>query len=234
MLGGNNFVLRNIALKERILLSWSGGKDSCMALHEIQKSNGYEIVLLTTVTEGYDRISMHGVRRALLERQAESLGLHLVKVYIPKKSTQEEYELRMKEVLTKHQNEGANSVAFGDIFLEDLRRYREENLYRIGMRGIFPIWRKNTSELIRRFIDLGFKAVVTCVDPKALDPSFAGRVIDDDFISQLPVHVDPCGENGEFHSFVFDGPIFEREVKFSLGEVVLRDSFYFCDLLPDE
>jgi uncharacterized protein (TIGR00290 family) len=234
VLGGNNFVLRNIALKERILLSWSGGKDSCMALHEIQKSNGYEIVLLTTVTEGYDRISMHGVRRALLERQAESLGLHLVKVYIPKKSTQEEYELRMKEVLTKHQNEGANSVAFGDIFLEDLRRYREENLYRIGMRGIFPIWRKNTSELIRRFIDLGFKAVVTCVDPKALDPSFAGRVIDDDFISQLPVHVDPCGENGEFHSFVFDGPIFEREVKFSLGEVVLRDSFYFCDLLPDE
>ncbi len=234
VLGGNNFVLRNIALKERILLSWSGGKDSCMALHEIQKSNGYEIVLLTTVTEGYDRISMHGVRRTLLERQAESLGLHLVKVYIPKKSTQEEYELRMKEVLTKHQNEGANSVAFGDIFLEDLRRYREENLYRIGMRGIFPIWRKNTSELIRRFIDLGFKAVVTCVDPKALDPSFAGRVIDDDFISQLPVHVDPCGENGEFHSFVFDGPIFEREVKFSLGEVVLRDSFYFCDLLPDE
>lgn len=234
MLGGNNFVLRNIALKERILLSWSGGKDSCMALHEIQKSNGYEIVLLTTVTEGYDRISMHGVRRTLLERQAESLGLHLVKVYIPKKSTQEEYELRMKEVLTKHQNEGANSVAFGDIFLEDLRRYREENLYRIGMRGIFPLWRKNTSELIRRFIDLGFKAVVTCVDPKALDPSFAGRVIDDDFISQLPVHVDPCGENGEFHSFVFDGPIFEREVKFSLGEVVLRDSFYFCDLLPDE
>lgn len=234
VLGGNNFVLRNIALKERILLSWSGGKDSCMALHEIQKSNGYEIVLLTTVTEDYDRISMHGVRRTLLERQAESLGLHLVKVYIPKKSTQEEYELRMKEVLTKHQNEGANSVAFGDIFLEDLRRYREENLYRIGMRGIFPIWRKNTSELIRRFIDLGFKAVVTCVDPKTLDPSFAGRVIDDDFISQLPVHVDPCGENGEFHSFVFDGPIFEREVKFSLGEVVLRDSFYFCDLLPDE
>lgn len=234
VLGGNNFVLRNIALKERILLSWSGGKDSCMALHEIQKSNGYEIVLLTTVTEDYDRISMHGVRRTLLERQAESLGLHLVKVYIPKKSTQEEYELRMKEALTKHQKKGANSVAFGDIFLEDLRRYREENLYRIGMRGIFPLWRKNTSELIRRFIDLGFKAVVTCVDPKALDPSFAGRVIDDDFISQLPVHVDPCGENGEFHSFVFDGPIFEREVKFSLGEVVLRDSFYFCDLLPDE
>ena len=220
-------------MKEKILLSWSGGKDSCMALYEIQKSNGYETALLTTVTEDYDRISMHGVRRTLLEKQAESLGLRLIKIYISKKSTQEEYELRMKEVLTNHQKEGVSSVAFGDIFLEDLRKYREENLYRIGMKGIFPIWRKNTSELIRRFIGLGFKAVVTSVDPKALDPSFAGMVIDDDFLSQLPVQVDPCGENGEFHSFVFDGPIFEKEVKFSSGEVVLRDSFYFCDLLPD-
>jgi uncharacterized protein (TIGR00290 family) len=220
-------------VKEKILLSWSGGKDSCMALYEIQKSNGYETALLTTVTEDYDRISMHGVRRTLLEKQAESLGLRLIKIYISKKSTQEEYELRMKEVLTNHQKEGVSSVAFGDIFLEDLRKYREENLYRIGMKGIFPIWRKNTSELIRRFIGLGFKAVVTSVDPKALDPSFAGMVIDDDFLSQLPVQVDPCGENGEFHSFVFDGPIFEKEVKFSSGEVVLRDSFYFCDLLPD-
>lgn len=233
MLGKNDlFVLRNITLKEKILLSWSGGKDSCMALYEIQKSKDYETVLLTTVTEGYDRISMHGVRRTLLERQAESLGLHLSKIYIPKKSTQEEYELRMKEALTNHQKEGVSSVAFGDIFLENLRKYREENLSRIGMKGIFPIWRKNTSELIQRFIDLGFKAVVTCVDPKALDPLFAGKVIDDDFISQLPIQVDPCGENGEFHSFVFDGPIFEKEVKFSLGEVILRDSFYFCDLLP--
>lgn len=220
-------------MKEKILLSWSGGKDSCMALYEVQRSQSYEIIILTTVTEGYDRISMHGVRRMLLERQAESLGLDLTKVYIPRNATNEDYELRMKEVLTKHQKGGVSSVAFGDIFLEDLRRYREKNLSRVGMRGIFPIWRRDTSELIRRFIDLGFKAVVTCIDPKVLNPSFAGRVIDEDFISQLPAQVDPCGENGEFHSFVFDGPIFGKQIKFSVGEVVLRDSFYFCDLLPD-
>ncbi len=221
-------------MKERILLSWSGGKDSCIALYEIQKSKNYEISLLTTVTEGYDRISMHGVRRILLELQAESLGLHLSKIYIPKNATNEEYELRMKEALTKHQKEGVNLVAFGDIFLEDLRKYREENLSRIGMKGIFPIWGRDTALLIRRFIDLGFKAVVACVDPRVLDPSFAGRVIDNDFIRQLPAQVDPCGENGEFHSFVFDGPIFREKVKFSVGDVVLRNSFYFCDLLPDE
>jgi uncharacterized protein (TIGR00290 family) len=221
-------------VKEKILLSWSGGKDSCMALYEVQRSQSYEIILITTVTEGYDRISMHGVRRILLEMQAESLGLALTKIYIPQNATNEDYELRMKEVIAKHQKEGVGSVAFGDIFLEDLRKYREENLLRIGMRGIFPIWRRDTSELIRRFIDSGFKAIVTCVDPKVLNPSFAGRVIDDDFINQLPVQVDPCGENGEFHSFVFDGPIFRKEIKFYVGEVVLRDSFYFCDLLPDE
>jgi len=221
-------------VKEKILLSWSGGKDSCMALYEVQRSQSYEIILITTVTEGYDRISMHGVRRILLERQAESLELGLTKIYIPQNATNEDYELRMKEAIAKHQKEGAGSVAFGDIFLEDLRKYREENLLRIGMRGMFPIWRRDTSELIRRFIDSGFKAIVTCVDPKVLNPSFAGRVIDDDFINQLPAQVDPCGENGEFHSFVFDGPIFRKEIKFSVGEVDLRDSFYFCDLLPDE
>jgi uncharacterized protein (TIGR00290 family) len=221
-------------VRAKILLSWSGGKDSCMALFEVQDSQNYEIMLLTTVTEGYDRISMHGVRRTLLEKQAESLGLGLTKIYIPRNATNEDYELRMKEVLTKHQKEGVSSVVFGDIFLEDLRKYREANLARIGMGGVFPIWRRDTSELIRRFIDLGFKAVVTCIDPKVLNPSFEGRVIDEEFISQLPMQVDPCGENGEFHSFVFDGPIFGKEVKFSLGQVVLRDSFYFCDLIPNE
>jgi uncharacterized protein (TIGR00290 family) len=223
-----------MSVKEKILLSWSGGKDSCMALYEIQKSKNYEITLLTTVTEGYDRISMHGVRRILLELQAESLGLHLSNIYIPKNATNGEYELRMKEALTKHQKEGVNLVAFGDIFLEDLRKYREGNLFRIGMKGISPIWGSNTALLIRRFIDLGFKAVVACVDPRVFDPSFAGRVIDNDFVYQLPAQVDPCGENGEFHSFVFDGPIFREKVKFSVGDVVLRNSFYFCDLLPDE
>jgi uncharacterized protein (TIGR00290 family) len=220
---------------EKILVSWSGGKDSAMALHEIRKNPNIEIAaLLTTITEGYDRISMHGVRRVLLERQAESLGLPLEKVVIPQKATNEAYEFEMKKVLTKHKEQGVRAVAFGDIFLEDLRKYREENLAKIGMRGLFPIWKRNTAELARRFINLGFKAVVTCLDPKRLTPRFAGRIIDTDFLRDLPAHVDPCGENGEFHTFVFAGPIFKRQIVFSLGEVVHRDSFWFCDLIPEE
>jgi uncharacterized protein (TIGR00290 family) len=221
-------------LNEKILIAWSGGKDSCMTLYEIQQSQNYEIALLTTITEGYERVSMHGIPRILIERQSESLGLHIHKMYIPRNATNEEYESRLKEILSRHQQEGVNSVVFGDLFLEDIRKYREENLLKIGMKGIFPIWGRDTFELIKTFIDLGFKAVVTCINPKFLDRSFAGRFIDYDFVCQLPSHVDPCGENGEFHSFVFDGPIFREKVKFSLGEVVFRDSFYFCDLLPDK
>jgi uncharacterized protein (TIGR00290 family) len=175
---------------------------------------------------------MHGVRRTLLERQAESLGLPLQKVYIPKDSTDKDYESRMKEVLLGYQDEDINSVAFGDIFLEDVRKYREEKLAQIGMKAIFPLWKRDTAELIRSFIDLGFKAMITCVDSRVLDSSFAGRLINDDFVSTLPPHVDPNGENGEFHSFVFDGPIFKQKINVSTGEVVLRDSFCFCDLLP--
>lgn len=218
---------------KRILLSWSGGKDSAMALHEMQKTEGYEIVaLLTTVTGGYQRITMHGVREELLERQAESLGLRLHKVLIPQNPTNEEYESIMREVLTKYKNENVHSVAFGDVFLEDLRRYREDNLAKIGMKGIFPIWKRNTGELIRTFIDVGFRAVVTCVDSKVLDASFVGKEISHNFIRRLPPHVDPCGEKGELHSFVFDGPHFREEVTLTIGEIVLRDSFYFCDLVP--
>lgn len=218
---------------KKILLSWSGGKDSAMALYEIQKTKDYEIVaLLTTVTDGYGRVSMHGVREELLGRQAESLGLRLHKILITQNATNEEYESTMKEVLTKYKNENVHSVAFGDIFLEDLRKYREENLAKIGMEGIFPIWKRYTNELVRTFIDLGFRAIVTCVDSKVLDSSFVGREIDDDFIRQLPPQIDPCGENGEIHSFVFSGPNFKREITFTIGEIVLRDFFYFCDLLP--
>ena len=206
-----------------------------MTLHEIRKNPNFEIAaLLTTLTEGYDRISMHGVRRVLLERQVESLGLPLQKVVIPQKATNEAYETAMKRVLTKYKEQGVRTVAFGDIFLEDLRKYREENLARIGMRGVFPIWKQETSELSRKFIHLGFKAVVTCLDPKCLAPSFAGRRIDEGFLRDLPANVDPCGENGEFHTFVFAGPIFKKEIGFSLGESVLRDSFWFCDLIPEE
>jgi len=220
-------------MKEKILLSWSGGKDSSLAHYYIKETKAYEIVaLLTTITDGYDRVSMHGVRRTLLEQQAESLGLPLQKVYIPKDSTDKEYESRMKKVLLGYQDENINSVGFGDIFLEDVRKYREEKLAKIGMGAIFPLWKRDTGELIRNFINLRFKAMVTCVDSKILDSSFAGKLINDDFVSSLPPHIDPNGENGEFHSFVFDGPIFKQKINVSTGEVVLRDSFYFCDLLP--
>jgi uncharacterized protein (TIGR00290 family) len=219
--------------REDILFCWSGGKDSAMALFELQNSRRYRIAaLLTTVTEQYDRISMHGVRRALLEQQAESIGLPLRKVLISPACVNDEYETKMRAALADFQKCGVATVAFGDIFLEDLRAYRESNLAKAGMKGLFPIWKQDTRELVLRFLRLGFRAVVVCVDGKALDKSFAGRAIDEQFLRELPGGVDPCGENGEFHSFVFDGPLFRRPVRFSTGEVVLRENFYFCDLLP--
>lgn len=214
-------------------MSWSGGKDSCLALYEIQKARDYQVAaLLTTVTRDYDRISMHGVRRVLLERQAASLGLPLHEVFITKDATNEEYEAKMAEAFSTYRARGVDRVIFGDLFLEDIRAYRDQFLARHDMRGIYPVWRRDTTEFIREFINLGFKAVVTCVDGKALDPSFAGAMIDENFLSALPARVDPCGENGEFHTFVFDGPIFKEAVRFSVGEKVERDSFWFCDLLP--
>jgi uncharacterized protein (TIGR00290 family) len=218
---------------EPVLFCWSGGKDSCMALHQLRRDPLREVVaLLTTVTEDYDRISMHGVRRILLERQAAALGLPLEIVTIPPKCVNTEYEARMGEMLSSWKKRGITEVAFGDIFLEDLREYREKNLARIGMKTLFPVWKLPTNELVREFIALGFRAVTVCVDPKILDESFVGREIDADFLAALPAAADPCGENGEFHSFVYDGPGFSAPVKFSLGEKVLRDGFYFCDLLP--
>jgi uncharacterized protein (TIGR00290 family) len=217
-----------------VLMSWSGGKDSCAALYEIQRSQDYRVeTLLTTVTRDYDRISMHGVRRALLETQANSLGLLLYQVLISKDATNDEYEMKMAEALCEYREQGIDSVIFGDLFLEDIRAYRERFLASHNMRGLFPIWRRDTTLLIKEFIDRGFKAVVTCVDGKVLDQSFAGKIIDDAFLSSLPVGVDPCGENGEFHSFVFDGPNFARPVKFSLGELVNRGPFWFRDLVPE-
>jgi diphthamide synthase (EF-2-diphthine--ammonia ligase) len=184
-----------------VLMSWSGGKDSCVALYEIQQSLDYRVAaLLTTVTRDYDRISMHGVRRVLLEKQAASLGLPLYQV-------------------------------FGDLFLADIRTYRDEFLAKHNLRGIYPVWQRNTTEFIQEFIELGFKAVLTCVDSKALDQSFAGRIIDHAFLASLPANVDPCGENGEFHTFVYDGPNFAQPVEFSVGETISRDGFWFCDLV---
>ena len=205
-----------------------------MALHALQSTHEHRVTaLLTTVTEEYDRISMHGVRRVLLERQAESIGLPLHAVLIPPQCINATYELRMKQALSEHLARGVKSVAFGDIFLEDLRVYREENLARIGMHALFPIWKRDTRELARDFLRLGFQAIAVCVDPRVLDSSFAGRVLDESFFADLPPGVDPCGENGEFHTFVFDGPVFRTPIRFATGEKVLRDGFWFCDLLPD-
>ena len=214
-----------------VLMSWSGGKDSCLALYEIQKSPDYRVAaLLTTITREYDRISMHGVRRALLERQATSLGLPLHQVLISKGANNEEYEMEMSRAFGEYHQNGIFSVVFGDLFLEEIRAYRDQFLAKHGMKGLYPVWQRNTTNFIKEFIDLAFKAVLSCVDSKTLDKSFAGKTIDEDFISSLPANVDPCGENGEFHTFVYDGPIFTKPVEFSLGEAILREGFWFRDL----
>jgi uncharacterized protein (TIGR00290 family) len=217
---------------EPILFCWSGGKDSAMALHALLQDNVPVAALLTTVTETYDRISMHGVRRELLVQQAQAVGLPLHEVRIPSQCVNPIYEARMEEALRVHYAAGVRTVAFGDIFLEDLRAYREKNLARIGMTALFPIWKRDTRELIRSFHAAKFRAIAACVDPRVLDRSFAGRELDASFFSELPLNVDPCGENGEFHTFVFDGPIFRTPISVRAGEIVERDSFVYCDLLP--
>lgn len=222
-------------MKQPVLMSWSGGKDSSLALYELLKTGQFQIAaLLTTVTEPYDRISMHGVRRALLERQADELGISLEIISISAGADNDEYESKMRQVLERYRTQGVNAVAFGDIFLEDLKKYRENNLARVGMTGIFPIWRRDSRQLARRFIQLGFQAITTCVDSQRLDARFVGRAYDIDFVQDLPPGADPCGENGEFHSFAYAGPIFQHSIPYSKGEVVLRDNrFYFCDLVPE-
>lgn len=214
-------------------MSWSGGKDSCLALYEVQRARQYRVAaLLTTVTRDYERIRMHGVRRVLLERQAAALDLPLHEIFISQDATNQEYEAQMAEAFRRYRERDVARVVFGDLFLEDIRAYRDQLLARHRMRGLYPVWRRDTTEFIREFIALGFKAVVTCVDGRALASSFAGMMIDENFLAALPPHVDPCGENGEFHTFVFDGPNFKEAVRFSVGEKVAEDSFWFCDLVP--
>lgn len=204
-----------------------------MALHTLLQGPDVRIAaLLTTVTETYDRISMHGVRRELLVQQAQSIGLPLHEVRIPPQCVNSIYEARMEEALRVHYDAGVRTVAFGDIFLEDLRAYRERNLARIGMTAVFPIWKRDTTELIRHFHSAGFRAIAACVDPGVLDRSFAGRELGEQFFRDLPANVDPCGENGEFHTFVFDAPIFRNPIPVRAGEILERDSFIYCDLLP--
>ncbi len=236
-------------------LNWSSGKDSALALYYAGRQNEFRVEkLLTTINKDLERVTMHGVRNELLLKQAENLGLPLQVAELSAETSMEDYNLKMKEATNALIAEGYTHSVFGDIFLEDLKKYREEQLDAVGIKAVFPLWKKNTKKLITDFIDLGFKAIVVCTNSKYLDDSFCGRIIDHDFVKDLPENVDPCGENGEFHTFVFDGPVFNAPVKFEVGEKVNRSyqpsknaddncfqddadswdtEFCFCDLLPE-
>jgi uncharacterized protein (TIGR00290 family) len=214
-----------------LALSWSGGKDSVLALRALREWEGVEPrTLITTITSKYERVSMHGVRRALLERQAETLGLPLVAVTIPPGCSNGLYEERWLGALAATNLAGVEEVAFGDLFLQDVRRYREALLARAGKRGVFPLWGMNTEQLARRFVADEFRATLVCVDPRQLEPALVGCDYDEVFLDRLPARVDPCGERGEFHTFVYAGPCFSESIACHVGPVVKRDGFVFCDL----
>jgi uncharacterized protein (TIGR00290 family) len=222
----------SVPVKEKVLFCWSGGKDSALALYRLMHDERYEVVaLLTTYNEHFQRVSMHGVSLALSEMQARSIGLPLEKVFVSERSSNEEYSAKMSECMLRYKERGVTTVAFGDIFLEDLRKWREENLVQIGMRAIFPLWKEDTRELVREFTALGFKSKICCVNAEQLDVSALGHDVDPEFVESLPAGVDPCGENGEFHSFAYAGPIFKEPLEIASGECVNRDGFWFCELL---
>jgi uncharacterized protein (TIGR00290 family) len=235
--------------------NWSGGKDSALALYHAQKNRQYSIEkLLTNINESVRRVSMHGVREELLDEQAKMLEIPLQKMLLSDQPGMQAYEAELMNTMKQLHEEQYTHSLFGDIFLEDLRTYRETQLARVQMTAIFPLWKKDTKELMHEFLDLGFKTIVVCVKAGLLDESFAGRVIDKDFLKDLPANVDPCGENGEFHTFVFDGPIFKTPIAYKTGEKVFKEykapasgkdncftnqpvqpasmGFWFCDLLP--
>jgi len=218
--------------KPKTVLSWSSGKDSAWSLHRLRMAGEVELIgLLTTVTQDYGRVSMHAVREELLEAQAVTAGLPLYRVPIPAPCPNEVYEAAMTEALERIKADGAEAVAFGDLFLEDVRQYREDKLAGTGLTPIFPLWGQNTAALARDMVAGGLRATVTCVDPKQLDASFAGRPFDAPFLADLPPGVDPCGENGEFHSFAHAGPMFSHPIAIDAGETVTRDGFVFADIL---
>lgn len=243
--------------KQKAVFNWSGGKDSALCLHKVLTLGEHSVSwLLTSVNEQYRRISMHGVRVELLDEQASSIGIPLVKMLIPEMPDMKTYETIMKETLVRLKNSGTEVCVFGDIFLEDLRKYRENKLAELNLNAVFPLWKISTHQLMREFIELGFKATTVCVNDRFLDKSFVGRAIDDSFIKDLPDNVDPCGEYGEFHSFVYDGPLFKKPIEFEVGEIVHRkylptqqdgnsqyacnssgskpfdNGFWYCDLIP--
>jgi len=219
----------------KALLSWSSGKDSAFALHEVLRSELCEVVgLLTTVTGEFSRVSMHGVREELLDRQAGSVGLPLLKVVLPHPCSNEQYEQAMRPVLERARSEGVQAVVFGDLFLDDIRNYRESRMMAVGIECVFPLWHRDTRELAQEMIGAGLRARICCLDPRKLDRSFAGREFDSELLSALPPAVDPCGEHGEFHTFVTESPEFHVPVTVKVGETVEREGFVFTDLVPSE
>jgi uncharacterized protein (TIGR00290 family) len=234
-----------IHLKHKSLFNWSGGKDSSLCLYHALRDERFDIqYLLTTINGKYKRISMHGVTEDLLDNQAQSIGMPLRKLHMPETPTMSEYEKIVTKELEEAKSQDITISIFGDIFLEDLRAYREKQLAKKGFTAMFPLWNRNTMNVAKEFIDLGFKAIIVSVDSRYLDQSFAGRMYDQSFIDDLPDDVDPCGENGEFHSFVFDGPIFEYPIQFKKGEIVYKEyksddksseniGFWYCDLLKN-
>ena len=227
----SNHVSNSQQSAEPVLMCWSGGKDSALALHAARQDPRLRVeALLTTVTEGYERISMHGVRRVLLWAQAEAIGLPLEEVRIPIQASNAIYEEAMRAMLTRYRARGVRRVIFGDLFLQEIRAYRETRLAQLEMTGLFPLWGRDTSHLARECIASGFRAVLVCIDPAQITPAFCGREFDDELLAALPPTADPCGENGEFHTFVYDGPIFRRPIPIARGDIVNRDGFWFCDL----
>jgi uncharacterized protein (TIGR00290 family) len=218
---------------KRVLLSWSSGKDSAWALHVLRQDPSLTVAaLLTTINESAGRVAMHAVRESLVEAQARAAGLPVWKAPIPSPCPNEVYEAQMRAAMARARAEGFTHVAFGDLFLEDVRRYREERLNGTGLEPIFPVWGVPTDELARNMIDSGLEAIMTCVDPRQLDPRFAGRRFDRSLLSDLPATVDPCGERGEFHTFCYAGPMFAGPIEVQIGETVDRDGFVFVDVVP--
>lgn len=219
---------------ENIIVSWSSGKDSALALYYILQEKNYDVrSLITTITSEYDRVSMHGIRRKLLLKQIKSISLPIHIIPLPKNISDNEYGEIMEKEMKYFKSLFNFSVVFGDLFLEDIRNYREKALSKLDIKAIFPLWGTNTKQLAKTFLNLGFKAIITCVDSRALDRSFVGRLFDNEFLAALPSNVDQCGENGEFHTFVFDGPIFSHPIRFKKGKIVFRENrFYFVDLVP--
>jgi uncharacterized protein (TIGR00290 family) len=220
-------------VKTKVVMAWSGGKDSALALWRLQRDDRYQVMaLLTTLTERYDRVQMHGTRRILLEAQAEALGQRLVQVWVGHQADNAAYEAAMAAALQVLIAEGVEAVAFGDLFLQEIRAYRERMLAPTGLQPLFPLWGEDTAQLARQMVRDGFRATLVCIDPRALPAAFAGRPFDEALLADLPAGVDPCGENGEFHTFVHDGPNFHYPLPTMLGTRVERTGFLYADLLP--